>query len=308
MSHFDLNLLRIVLAVHDEGSVSSAAAKLGISQPAVSAALSRLRRTIGDPLFVKTSRGMDPTSRVLALVDTARDVLAQVDSAILAKHAFDPATTTEVFAFAMSDIGEMVFLPKIIDQLQRHAPHATVRSLTLPPAQVEHGLQNGTIDLAIGYFPDLKKKSFFQQRLFTHHFVCLLRADHPIRSQKLSLTQFQSLGHAVVRAEGRSQEVFERFLEKQRIRCRIVLSTPHFMGIPMIIARSDLVATVPHALGIYGRQLPVGLRIAEPPLNPPGIELKQHWHRKYHHEPKIVWLRGIVAELFNDTRDEWRDL
>ena len=306
-NHFDLNLLRVVLAVHYEGSVSAAAAMLGISQPAASAALSRLRRTIGDPLFVKTSRGMDPTPRVISLVDTARDVLAQVDGAILSDGAFDPATTSATFTFAMSDIGEMVFLPKLIQQLQQQAPLAAIRSVTPPAAQVEQGLQEGTIDLAIGYFPDLKKRNFFQQRLFTHHFVCLLRADHPIRSAKLSLSEFQRLGHVVVRAEGRSQEVFERFLEKKRIRCRIVLNTPHFMSIPMILARSDLVATVPHALGMHIRQAPVGLRIAKPPLDPPGFDLKQHWHRKYHHEPKIVWLRSLVSELFNDTRDEWRD-
>lgn len=307
MSHFDLNLLRIALAIHDGGSVSAAAAKLGISQPAASASLARLRGVIGDPLFVKTSRGMDPTPRVRALVDTAREVLARVDSAVLAEPAFDPQSTTETFTFAMSDIGEMVFLPKLIDQLQKRAPLAAVRSVTPPAPQVELGLQDGTIDLAVGYFPDLTKRNFFQQRLFTHHFVCLLRSDHPIRSHKLSLSQFQSLGHAVVRAEGRSQEVFARFLERRRIRCRIVLSTPHFMSIPMIIARSDLVATVPHALGIHIRQGPVDLRIVQPPLDPPSFDLKQHWHRKYHHEPKIVWLRALVSELFNDTRDEWRD-
>lgn len=307
MTQFDLNLLRVVLTVHDEGSVSGAAVKLGISQPATSASLSRLRRALGDPLFVKTSRGMDPTPRALALVDTAREVLAQVDRAILAEPAFDPASTTETFTFAMSDIGEMVFLPKILDRLQQSAPKATVRSVTLPPAQVEHDLQNGSIDLAIGYFPDLKKNNFFQQRLFTHHFICLLRADHPITSSQLTLDQFLGLGHAVVRAEGRSQEVFERFLEKKRITRRIVLRTPHFMSIPMIIARSDLVATVPHALGIYIRQPGTGVKIVAPPLDIPGFDLKQHWHRKFHHEAKIVWLRGLVSELFNDSRDEWRE-
>lgn len=307
MSHFDLNLLRVALGIHDEGSVSAAASKLGISQPAASAALSRLRRVVGDPLFVKTSRGMDPTPRVLVLVKTARSVLAQVDSVISAEDAFDPEKTTETFTFAMSDIGEMVFLPKLIDQMQRQAPLATIRSVTPPAALVEQGLQNGTIDLAVGYFPDLKKKNFFQQRLFTHHFVCLLRADHPLRSDKLSLSEFQSLGHVVVRADGRSQEVFERFLERKRVRCRIVLSTPHFMSVPMIIARSDLIATVPHALGMHIRQTQLGLRVAKPPLDPPGFDLRQHWHRKYHLEPKIVWLRGLVSELFNDTRDEWRD-
>jgi len=184
---FDLNLLRVLVAIHDEGSVSAAALSLGISQPAVSSALARLRPAIGDALFVKTSRGMDPTPRARSLVVAARDILGRVGSAILEHSAFDPLTYQQTFTFAMSDIGEMVFLPKLVEYLQDHAPNAAVRSTTLPPEQVEQGLENGTIDLAIGYFPDLKRSSFYQQRLFTHHFTCLLRSGHPIRSRQISL-------------------------------------------------------------------------------------------------------------------------
>ena len=306
MRDFDLNLLRVALAIHDEGSVSAAAKTLGISQPAASAALARLRAWIGDPLFVKTSRGMEATPRAAVLVPTAREILNRVQRDLLTQTAFDPATTQERFTIAMSDIGEMVFLPRLLEQFAREAPNAKVRSVSAPPSGIERGLEAGEIDLAVGYFPDLKKSSFFQQRLFTHHFVCLLRAEHPLRGRKLTLAQFLQLDHAVVRAEGRSQEILERFLEKQRIRRKIALLTPHFMSIPMVIARSDLVVTVPHALGRYFVNSGVGVKAVEPPLKLPGIEVKQHWHRKFNNDAKVTWLRKLLAELFNDRTDEWK--
>ncbi len=308
MQQFDLNLLRIALAIYDEGSVSAAAKALGLSQPAASAALARLRARVGDPLFVKTSHGMAPTPRATILVPTARDILNRVNRELLAQAAFDPATTRERFTFAMSDIGEMVFLPRLLEFLGKHAPHAQVRSVSATPLHVEEGLQNGEIDLAVGYFPDLKQSGFFQQRLYSHYFVCLLRADHPLRGKKLTLAQFLKLDHAVVRAEGRSQEILERFLAAKRIKRKIALLTPHFMSIPMVIARSDLVVTVPHALGLYVASTGAGaaVRVVEPPLALPSIELKQHWHRKFHKDAKVTWLRKVVAELFNDRTDEWR--
>ncbi|MCX7175353.1 MAG: LysR family transcriptional regulator [Proteobacteria bacterium] len=306
MHEFDLNLLRVVLAIYDEGSVSNAGKVLGMSQPAASAALSRLRARIGDPLFVKTSRGMEPTPRAAALVPIAREILERVSHELLTSAAFDSATTRTRFTFAMSDIGEMVFLPRLLEYLSKHAPNAQIRSVSTTPRQVETSLETGDVDLAIGYFPDLKKNSFFQQRLFSHYFVCLLRVGHPLRGKKLTLKQFLALNHAVVRAEGRSQEILERFFEKKSIQRKIALLTPHFMSIPMIIARSDLVVTVPHALGRYFETSGAGVRVVEPPMRLPSIEVKQHWHRKFHRDAKVAWLRKVVSELFNDKTDEWK--
>lgn len=305
MKQFDLNLLRVAVALYDARSVSRAAQQLGMSQPAVSAALARLRRAFSDPLFVKTGQGMSPTARTHALVAGAREALARIATDVLADTAFDPATTRDTFTLALSDVGEMVFLPRILDSVRRLAPGAAIRSVAPAPTQLEHGLESGEIDLAIGYFPDLKSGAYFQQRLLTHRFVCLLRADHPIRGPRLSLDQFLALGHAVVRAEGRSQEIFEKHLARRRIARRIVLSTPHFMSIPTIIAKTDLIVTLPHAIGLFFAQAGARIRIVEPPLAIPRIDLRQHWHRHYHHDARNRWLRRLVATLFNDASDEW---
>jgi DNA-binding transcriptional LysR family regulator len=302
----DLNLLPIAVALYDEQNVSRAAQRLGMSQPAVSMALRKLRAVFNDQLFVRAPSGIAPTPRAHALVTIARPLVIQLHEGLLAEDRFDPAVSDRAFTFALSDVGEMVFLPKLVERVRSKAPNASIRSVSMPPGELAEGLDGGEVDLAIGYFPDLRRQSFFQQRLFTHHFACLLRAKHPMRQQRLSLDAFLAAEHAVVHAGGRSQEIFERFLERKRLRRRIVLSTPHFLSLPMIIARSNLVTTVPHALALYFARLSSELAIAQPPFAVAGFDLKQHWHRKYHHDARSRWLREQVADLFNDENDEWK--
>jgi DNA-binding transcriptional LysR family regulator len=297
-TEFDLNLLPVVLAIAEERSVSRAAERLGWSQPKVSIALARLRAAFDDPLFIRGSHGMSPTPRALALLVPTRDILARVKNEVLIGAAFDPATTTRRFTFALSDIGEMTFLPKLLAYLQTHAPNAAVRSVTLPPDEIAVGLEAGDIDLAVGYFPDLKGRNFFQQRLFTHSFISLLNAKHPIKGKRISMEDFLRIGHAVISAEGRSQEIFEQLLAKHRIERRIVLSTPHFMSIPFIIASTDLLVTVPYAVGESFAKI-ANIRLIEPPLDIPQFDLKQHWHRKYGKDEANMWIRSVLVKLFS---------
>jgi DNA-binding transcriptional LysR family regulator len=299
MQAFDLNLLPVALAIYEESSVSGAARKLGMSQPAVSVALNKLRKALADPLFVRTVQGMSPTPRALSLIDPTRDILQRLRNDVLASEQFDPGSTDRRFTIALSDIGEMTFLPRLLDRLRRDAPGASIVSATLPPAELAVALEQGTVDLAIGYFPDLKHRNFFQQRLFSHSFICLLSANHPYCGKQLGMQQFLEMGHAVIKAEGRSQEVFEQLLIRKRIERRVVLSTPHFMSIPFVIAASDLVATVPRAVGESFTQF-AAIKLVEPPLEIPAFDLKQHWHRKYAKDGANAWLRGVVAQLFGD--------
>jgi DNA-binding transcriptional LysR family regulator len=206
----------------------------------------------------------------------------------------------------MSDVGEMVFLPKLARTLAKASPETPVRSVSMPPQQLAEAMQDGDVDLAVGYFPDLKGGDFFQKRLFTHHFLCLLRSDHPVRGEALTLEQFLNLQHAVVLSEGRSQEILEGHLKELGLVRRVAIYTPHFLSIPALIAHSDMVVTVPHAMGIaYGKPA-FGLHVMQLPFASPRIQLRQHWHTKFHKDARNVWLRGIVSELFNASTDEWR--
>ena len=303
----NLNLLPIAVALYEERGVSKTATRLGMSQPAVSAALAKLRKAFDDPLFIRTARGMEPTPRAQAMIAPAREVLLRVERDVLSGLTFDPATANVTFTIALSDVGEMVFLPKVLERLQSLAPLASLHSVSPPPRELREGLETGEIDLAIGYFPDLESNNFFQQRLFNHHFCCLLRADHPITGARLSLTQFLRLRHIAVHAAGRSQELFERFLVRNKVHPKVLLVTPHFLSLPTIIGKSDLVATVPHAVGIFFSGTGAKIKALLPPFtDAPRIVLKQHWHRKANHDARNRWLRSLVSELFTQESDEWK--
>jgi DNA-binding transcriptional LysR family regulator len=303
----DLNQLWVLAAMGQARRVEHAAQLLGMTQPGVSNALRRLRERFGDPLFVRTGRGMEPTPRGAEYIEAAQEIIKQYERRMRGPARFDPEATDTEFRFAMTDIGEILFLPRILEFLRVHAPRATVRGVSLPPRALAQALEEGSVDLAVGYFPDVKGSSYFQQRLFSHGFVSLVRADHPLVGRKLTRASFLSLGHAVVQAEARGQELFEHYLRKHRIRRRVVLHVPHFMSIPLVIAKSDLIATVPFAVGIsFGELAP--LRLMRPPFDLPHIDLKQHWHRRFHKDARNVWLRSMVVSLFNVSKDEWRAL
>ena len=303
---FDLNLLPVLVTVYEHGSVTAAAEHLGMSQSAISTALAKLRLTYGDPLFHRVGHGMQPTARMRALIEPVREALSRVDGTFTSESVFNASTTARTFTLAMSDLGEMVFMPKILRRIRQLAPRASVRSVAASATQIERGLETGEVDLAVGYFPDLREKSFADKHLFFHHFVCLLRAGHPITASTLSMSQFLSVEHAVVYGAGRTYEIFERYLKSKKIHRRVVLRTPHFMSIPFIISQSDLIVTVPHAVSVFVKSVHMNIRIAQPPMRTPKIDLKMHWHRNFQRDAKNRWLRDIVSSLFTDESDEWR--
>lgn len=298
----DINLLRVLLALEERRSVSLAARMLRRSQPSVSAALARLRTQLGDPLFLRSGTRMVPTPRALAAVAAAREALDIVDRRIVPPSAFEPATSEVPVRLALSDVGEIVFLPRILAMLRARMPKAAVHSLSPLAEAVGRELEYGRVDLAIGYFPDLSGHSFSQQVLFNDTYACLIRADHPIRAERLSLEQFRQLGHAVVRAESRTEEVMERFLAAKGIQRRVVLASPHFASVPLVIAQSDLVVTVPEPLARYYASTGSNLRIVGLPFKAPTMSLKQFWHRRYQHDARSQWLRANVFGLFEERR------
>jgi DNA-binding transcriptional LysR family regulator len=298
LQQLDLNLLYVLVALEKERSVSAAALTLQKSQPAVSGALAKMRGFFNDPLFVRSGNSMQPTPRAAALIEAAREVLDKVGTDIVSAPTFDPKTSQQTISLALSDVGEVVFLPAILNDLRRLAPNALVRSVSLPPSGVAEGLESGSIDLAVGYFPDLKQNNFFQQVLFSDTFASLVRLDHPVTARKLSLKQYLQLEHAVVHAESRTEEVMERYLARKKIRRNVVLSTPHVARAPIIVAQSDLIVTIPEPLARYFARVSANVRSVGLPFDPPRIQLKQFWHRKFHHDQRNAWLRARVCALF----------
>lgn len=295
----DLNLLRVLLAIHDCGNVTAAAKRLGVSQPAASAALSRLRHSLGDPLFVRSGTAMEPTSRARSIVERTREVIATIDQEILPSPTFDPAESRDEVTFCLSEIGEVVFLPALFDRLRNKAPHVKIRCLSLGPEDLLEALRDGRVDAALGYFPDLDAPNIYQQRLFSHDLVCLIRDDHRITGPKLTMEEFCTLEHLQVRDGSRSQEMYESFLAEQGIKRKIVLQMSHYMSMSAIIERSDLIAVMPRTVAhIYKKHSTV--RMIEPPVEIPPYSLKHHWHARNQKDPRHLWLRAQIGEIFGD--------
>src|SRR5437764_9216131 len=169
---FDLNLLPVLVTVYEHGSVTAAAEHLGMSQSAISTALAKLRLTYGDPLFHRVGHGMQPTARMRGLIEPVREALSRVDGTFTSEPVFNASTTARTFTLAMSDLGEIVFMPKILRRIRQLAPRASVRSVAASAAQTERGLESGEVDLAVGCFPDLWEQSFAESQPFFNRVVC----------------------------------------------------------------------------------------------------------------------------------------
>lgn len=295
LSSLDLNLLVVFDAIFKDRNITVAARRVGLSQPAMSSALTRLRKFFDDPLFVRTSVGMQPTPHAQLLAIPIQRACELVAGALQTDSAFDPATATCTYRLYMTDIGEAVYLPKLLGALAQRAPGVKIKVMRIPEQGEQAAMAAGDVDLAVGFFPELRA-GFFQQRLYSDQFVCLLRADHPLAGSRLSIEQFASLRHAVVATAGTGHEgTIGRAVAKHKL--KVSLTLPHFMALPLLVSQTDYVVTVPRRLALvfagYGN-----LKIIESPIKIPSFEVKQHWHERYHHDPASQWLRALVGELF----------
>ena len=295
----DLNLLPIAIALYDELNVSRAARQLGMTQPAVSKALRRLREAFDDPLFVRGPSGLMATPRAHAIAGGARSHLQHLRENLVKGEPFDPARSTRPIVLGLSDIAEMAFLPSILDHLRVHAPKCPVRSVTLPDAELARVLETGDVDVAAGYFPALAQRNFRQRRLSKHGFACLMRAGHSLWKARLTMSAYLAAEHVAIRREGRSQEILERFIERRKMRRKIAMYTTNSLSVPFIVMDTDLVATLPFAVVTRFVSITTKLVAALPPFDL-TYDLKLHWHRRFDNESRSIWLRDELAAVFKD--------
>lgn len=306
LAGFDLNLLRVLLALGHTRHVTRAAELLQMSQSGFSTALGRLRRQCDDPLFLRSGAGMLPTPRAEAMLQRAAELLLTVQHDVLQAPQFDPQATTTEFTFALADVAEIVILPRLMAHLGRVAPHTRASTHPLRDGELEAAMAAGQVDLAIGYFPKISGQDFFQQRLHKHTFACLVRRGHPLDHGRLTLAAYRALGHVIVTSPSRTAGLFQETLDAMGIERRVVLRTPHHLSLPNIIEATDLIATVPLAAGVRFAE-GADVMLVPLPFPPHVFTVQQHWHRRFHHDPRHRWLREQVALLFNDASDLWRE-
>jgi uncharacterized membrane protein YGL010W/DNA-binding transcriptional LysR family regulator len=238
----DLNLLVVFDALAEHASVTRGALAIGLSQPAMSAALARLRGLFGDPLFVKIGARMQPTPLARELIAPVRQVIAIVKADVLRRPGFDPATTERTFTLLTPDVGEVNLLPRLLARMRPRLPRARLRCLSLQRDAAAAALEAGTADLAIGLYPDLSGAGYFRQRLFATDHACIAARDHPGIGARLTLKQYLALDHVVVRPDGR-EPVIERHLAARGLKRRVFLEVGHFMSLLPIVEQTELLAT-----------------------------------------------------------------
>ena len=298
VKRLDLRLLYTLETIHRLGTLTAASGALGLSQPALSHSLGRLREMFQDELFVRTSRGMKSTPKADELANSARSILATVRAELSSAVPLKPADLKRIFRLGMTDVGEMVFLPGLIRHLRDHSPGVDIESVTLSPRALAEALEMGAIDVAIGPLPDLMGADLKQRTIFERGFVCLVSAEHPrITKGRITLATFLKEPHLVVASPGRTVEVFERFLSERKLSRRVALSVPHMLCVPFIIASTDLVATVPESVGIAFRSFP-NLRVVAPPLETPKIRVAMYWSARFTKDSGNAWLRQAITTLF----------
>lgn len=289
----DLNLLRVFDAVLREGGVTPAASILGLTQPAVSNALARLRKLFGDALFVRTPSGMEPTPFARELAEPVRQALALLESALAHGPGFDPASATRAFRFYMSDVGQIEFLPPLMERVQREAPGVRLEAVALDVDDIGAALAAGGLDLAIGFLlglgPPVRRRA-----LFRDPYACLMRADHPIRT--LTRKRFLESSHALVTYRG-GHRVIEEALERAGLARKIALRVPHFTVVPMVLERTDLILTLPARVARVFESRGA-FKALPPPIAIPPAEVAVHWHERFEADPGNRWLRERVIELF----------
>jgi DNA-binding transcriptional LysR family regulator len=293
----DLNLLRVFDAVLHERGVTPAAARLGLTQPAVSNALARLRAVFGDALFVRTGAGMDATPFARELAQPVRQALALLESALAHGPGFDPGTSTRAFRFYMSDLGQIEFLPPLVERVQASAPGVRLESVALDVEDIGGALAAGALDLAVGFLPALGPP-LRRQALFRDPYVCLMRADHPVIGKTLTRKKFLEASHALVSYRG-GHRVIEEALERAGLARRIALRVPHFTVVPMVLERTDLILTLPLRVArVYEKR--GNFKSLPPPVPIPPAEVAVHWHERFEADPGNRWLRDLVVELYSD--------
>jgi DNA-binding transcriptional LysR family regulator len=295
-SSIDLNLLSVFQEVYRERQISAAARRLGLTQSAVSNALARLRRTFGDELFVRTAHGMQPTPLAQQMAEPIGAAMAQVALALSQRSRFDPATSGRRFTLAMTDVGEVYFMPVLIDRCRAIAPNVEIASSRANGLTLKDDMETGRVDLAIGAFEDVSE-ALYHRALFRQRFVSMFRKDHPLAKGKVDLARFVAAPHLIVDAAQSPYDRINGLLEKAGVTAGARFRVPHFTAVPYIVSTSELVVTVPQKLAESAAS-PFGLKWIEPPLALPTLQTNVFWHRRFNHDPGIQWLRGLIAEVF----------
>lgn len=295
----NLNLLVVFEAMLEERSVSRAARRAGLSQPAMSNALRRLRQLFNDRLFIRTAAGMTPTRKALALAGPVRSGLAQLRAVLSEPMSFDPKASSRTFYLGMTDYAEFLLLPVLLRRLQSVAPNVQIvvrrlRGVFIPP---EAELRSGSLDAAVGFFPETTSidPAIRSDEMFSESNVGIARRGNP-HARPMTLKRFAALEHAAVFYGSEGRGLIDDLLTEHGLRRRLRVASPHFLSVPFIVAAGDLVAVVPEGLAQYFRNS-LRLDVFKVPLPLEPLHMRLLWHERAEGDSANRWFRGEVTRL-----------
>ncbi len=296
LASVDVNLFVVLHAVLEERSATRAAARLHLTQSAVSNALARLRALLGDQLVVRTGRGLTPTPRAVAMQPLLDAALKALEGAAQNLTNFDLATSTREWVMAFAELYGPLLLPALLFRLQQEAPNTSLRVMTVDQMEATGALARGELDLYLGIAGKLPA-GWRSEPAFADDTVGIMRADHPAARRPMTLERFLGLPHAHVRVTPeRGREVDDALARLGRTR-RLALIVPHFSSVFAVVESSDCVAAVPRRLADYYAQR-LALRIFKLPLTLPKHEVRLHWHARADADPGVAALRAMVRDIF----------
>ncbi|OAI23854.1 LysR family transcriptional regulator [Methylosinus sp. R-45379] len=299
---YDLNLLPIFVALMEERSVTRAAERLGMTQPAMSNALARLRAMLQDQLFIRGRYGVQPTPIALELAPVVADALTKLDDAVLGQQDFDPAKAERLFTIAPNSYVEYVLAPAIVARLGRIAPGVTLRLTPYGNDLAETGVVSGATAMVLGRIVD-PPDNLVVQHLMEESLACVVRADHPEIGDKITRKQFEALRHVNVVPPGRLRVGLFQALARQELRRDVAISVTNFFAVAEMVAVTDYCATLPR---LICRRLADDrrLKVLPAPVDLGTFPVEMAWHMRYRHDPAHRWLRSLIAEVASDIVGE----
>lgn len=310
----DLNLLRVFDTVMIEQNLTRASTRLAMTQPAVSNALRRLRDALGDDLLIRTAHGVKPTPRAEELWPTVRRALADLEAVMASEQSFDLKTARNTFRMAMADATAALWLPSLVRSIEREAPGMTVRMVQLTTREPRPMLLHGDIDLAIGFFPGVVAQlasgqgvtvsPIRHQQLYSGRYVCVMRKNHPLAKEELTLDAYCASNHLLVSFSGRAHGLVDEALAQVNRERRILLTVNQFFTAGRVVASSDLLTVLPRHL-IASTGITSALITKELPFPMPSVHIDMLWHERDTRNPAHKWLREHMS---NSTRNAFARL
>ena len=295
LSDIDLNLFVVFDAIYTEGNLTRAGEIIGITQPAVSNSLSRLRNLFDDPLFVRTAEGMVPTPVSQNIIGSVRQALGLIRSSVQESDAFEPKASDKRFRVSMTDLSQSIVLPYLFGKITQDAPNVSIDCYQVRRRDMNIELASGNLDLAVD-IPLTPDQQIRQAPLFSHPQVCLVRADHSRVKDHLDLDTYLSPNHIHISSRRGGLGQVDLALGKMGKRRKISLRTQHYLATPELVMRSDLALTVPRVFADFVvSRLPV--KYLQLPFEVPNLETYLYWHESTDQDQSNRWMRELILSL-----------